>query len=194
MKIPIAVVLSLGAAVSMAQTTSSSGTTGTQKATMPRIVLPPDQPTKAGGAGKSGTTSETNSAKQADTATGKTSAPAKAGAKKDEKPGKIEGIEIPRGEGFLGIQIVDSTFKLTFYDAKKKPVAADVDRAALRWDPKYKVGEERVVLTRSDDGKSLSSPKNIRPPYNFKLFITLIRDAAEGRPPLNETFTVDFRQ
>ena len=114
-------------------------------------------------------------------------------AKTAEKP-VIEGIAIPRGDGFLGIRIVDSTFQLSFYNSEKKPVPADVDRAALRWDPKYKVGEERVVLNPSADGKSLVSPRNIRPPYLFKLYITLVREAALGRTPLNETIVVDFRQ
>lgn len=117
------------------------------------------------------------------------------GAKAEEPEPKIEGIEIPYGErGYLGIQIVGSSFKLTFYDRKKKPVAPDVDRAALRWDPKYKVGDERVVLNPDPDGTSLSSPRNIRPPYNFKLFITLIKEAAEGQSPATETIVVDFRQ
>ena len=111
-----------------------------------------------------------------------------------EEPAKIEGMQISRGSGFLGIQIVDSTFKLSFYDAEKKPVSPDVDRAALRWDPKYKVGEERVILNLAADGKSLSSPKTIRPPYLFKLYITLVRDAAAGSPPVSETMVVDFRQ
>jgi len=118
----------------------------------------------------------------------------KGGSAQAEEPAKIEGMEIPRGDGFLGLQIVDSTFKLSFYDAEKKPVVPDVDRAALRWDPKYKVGEERVVLNLSADGKSLSSPKNIRPPYLFKLYMTLVRDAASGTSPVNETIVVDFRQ
>ncbi len=118
----------------------------------------------------------------------------KGGSAHAEEPAKIEGVEIPRGDGFLGIQIVNSTFKLSFYDAEKKPVVPDVERAALRWDPKYKVGEERVVLNVSADGKSLSSPQNIRPPYLFKLYMTLVRDAAPGTPPINETMVVDFRQ
>src|SRR6185369_3034615 len=52
--------------------------------------------------------------------------------KKDDEIGKIEGIEIPHGKGFMGIQLVNGTFKLSFYDAKKKPTAPDVTRAALR--------------------------------------------------------------
>jgi hypothetical protein len=123
-------------------------------------------------------------------------APGKGAAAKkkvEEKP-VIKGMEVRRGDGYLGIQIVDSTFKLSFYNSEKKPVVADVDRATLRWNPKYKVGEERLVLNPSADGKALESPKNVRPPYLFKLYLTLVRDAAPNRAPLNETIVVDFRQ
>lgn len=118
-------------------------------------------------------------------------APAAKTVKKEEPP-KIEGITIPRGKNFLGIQIVNGTFKLSFYDEKKKPIPADVPRAVLRWDPKYKVGKERLLLGPGEDGKSLTSPKNIRPPYNFKLYITLLKEALEAEDPAGETFVIDF--
>jgi hypothetical protein len=113
--------------------------------------------------------------------------------KKEEPPPKIEGITIPRGKGFLGLQLVEGTFKLSFYDEKKKPAAVDVARAALRWDPPYKRGREFVVLTPGADGKSLSSPRIIRPPHNFKLFITLLRDGVADEDPAAETFVIDFQ-
>ena len=129
-------------------------------------------------------------------APGAKKAPGKEAGKKEEPPPKIEGIEINRGaKGFLGIQIVESTFKLSFYDAKKKPVAADVARAVLRWDPKYKVGQERIVLNPSGDGKSLGASRSIRAPYNFKLFITLLKDAsASDESPVGESYVIDFKQ
>ena len=127
------------------------------------------------------------------TAPKKTDGVKKAEPPKKEEP-KIEGVEVPRGEkGFLGVQIVNGAFKISFYDAKKKPAAVDVARAVLRWDPKYKVGQERVVLNVDSDGKSLSSPKPIRPPYNFKLFITLIKEATEKEDNVGETYVIDFR-
>lgn len=120
-------------------------------------------------------------------------APKKAEPAKKEEP-KIKGIAVSRGErGFIGIEIVGGNFKITFYDAKKKPIAPDVARAALRWDAKYKVGQERLVLNPDADGKSLSSPKTIRPPYTFKLFVTLIKEAGESENPVGETHVVDFK-
>lgn len=114
-------------------------------------------------------------------------------ASKAEAP-KIDGMEVARaGGGFLGVQIVGATFKISFYDAQKKPVAPDVARAALRWDPKYKVGKESVVLNLSEDQKSLSSPRNIRPPYQFKLFITLLKETSASEEAAGETLVIDFR-
>ena len=115
----------------------------------------------------------------------------KGAVKKDEPPPKIEGMEIARGDkGFLGLQIVDGKFKLTFYDTKKKAVAPDVARAALRWDPKGTIGTERTVLSSAGDGKSLTSAKVVRPPYMFRLYMALQKDdAAES-----ENLVVDFRQ
>ena len=144
-----------------------------------RIELPPDP---APGTGK------------AAPAPGTAKATDKSKAKKEEPPAKIEGMEVARGgdKGFLGVQIVNATFKINFYDAKKKPVEPDVARAVLRWDPKYKVGEERVVLNPAE--KSLTSPRNIRPPYLFKLFITFFKVPAEGADAVAvENYVIDFR-
>ena len=119
----------------------------------------------------------------------------KAADKKEEAPAKIEGVEIARGEkGFLGLQVVGGNFKLSFYDAKKKPTAPDFTRAVLRWDPNYKVGKERAILAPGGGSNSLTSEKAIRPPYNFKVFITLTRDTGEGEPAAGESYVVDFRQ
>src|SRR5258708_4495493 len=68
------------------------------------------------------------------------------GKKKDEAPmAKIEGMEIARGTGFMGLQLVNGTFRLSFYDAKKKAVAPDVTRANLHWKVHYQSLPERAV-------------------------------------------------
>lgn len=111
------------------------------------------------------------------------------GKKKEADTPKIEGIEIPHGKGFMGIQLVNSTFKLSFYDEKKKPTAPDVTRAALRWDVKYQPTPERTVLN-PDGGTALTSGKVVKPPYTFKLNITLIK--GEGDDAATEFLAVDF--
>jgi len=123
-------------------------------------------------------------------------APAKKdGKKKEDEMGKIEGLEIARGSGFLGLQIVNGTFKLSFYDAKKKPVAPDVASGAFRWNVNYQKMPERTILSPS--GTALVSDKTVKPPYSFKLFVTLFKQAgggADGSDAGAESFTVDFSQ
>lgn len=120
-------------------------------------------------------------------------APAAKAVKKEEPPPKIEGIEVARPGGFLGVQVVDGKFRVSFYDAKKKPVAPNVARAMLRWDPKGKTGQDRAVLTPGGGPNSLASDKYVRPPYNFKLFITLMKEGADEAAPA-ESYVIDFRQ
>lgn len=122
---------------------------------------------------------------------------APAAAKKDEKKkkademGKIDGLEIPRGAGFMGIQIVGGVFKLTTYDARKKPAAADFTRVALRWNPSNQKAPERALLVPGGGLGSFTSEKIVKPPYAFKLFITLIKGDGDDAPV--ENFTVDFQ-
>jgi len=114
-----------------------------------------------------------------------------ADATKEEEP-KIDGIVIPRAKGgFLGLTLENGNFKLAFYDDKKLPVTADVSRVALRWPVVYSVMNERAVLTPTDDGKAMTSSKVVRPPYAFKLFMTLIVDGSDEPA---ETYVIDFRQ
>jgi hypothetical protein len=112
--------------------------------------------------------------------------------KKEEPVAKIEGIEIKRGAGFMGIAVVGGNFKLTFYDAKKKPVVPDVARAVLRWPVNYKPLDERTVLNLSGDGKSMTSGKAVKPPLVFKLFITLVPPETADEAA-SETYVVDFK-
>jgi hypothetical protein len=109
--------------------------------------------------------------------------------KKEDETVKIDGMEISRGSGFLGLQIVNGTFKLSFYDAKKKAVAPDVARAALRWNVNYQKQPERAVLLPS--GKDLVADKTVRPPYNFRLYISLFKGDSDDNL---ESFTVEFSQ
>lgn len=129
--------------------------------------------------------------------TAQPAAPGKADAKKAAEP-KIEGITIARSNGtFLGLALEGGTFKLSFYDDKKKPVKPDVTRAAARWNPNYKQGSERIILNLSGDGKALVGNKPVRPPFAFKLYLTLLAPAStpgsESGEQATESFVVDFR-
>lgn len=124
----------------------------------------------------------------------------KTATKAEEKKAeaKIDGIVIARPNGtFLGLTLEGGTFKLSFYDKDKKAAPADVTRAAARWNPNYKQGSERIILNVSADGKALVGGKPVRPPYVFKLFLTLLKsDPAAGDSGAEqavESYTVDFR-
>lgn len=103
--------------------------------------------------------------------------------------GTIEGVTIERANGtFLGLTLEDHKFKLSFYDEKKKPMPVDVARATARWDPKNKSGLERTVLNPGADGMALDAPKFVRPPYNFKIYLLLIK---EGEGAEDESYIVE---
>ena len=129
-------------------------------------------------------------AKDATTGSGMPAKPGAAPAADKEEP-KIAGFAIPRDKGgYLGLEIVNGNFKLSFYNDKKQPVAVDVTRATARWIVHYSVYDERAVLNPSPDGMSLTSGKFVRPPYQFKLYLTLITEGSD-QPP--EAHTIDFK-
>ncbi|MFI5335442.1 MAG: hypothetical protein ACHQ5A_01570 [Opitutales bacterium] len=114
-------------------------------------------------------------------------------AKKKEEEGKISGQTIARSTtGYLGLEIAQGSFKLSFYDAKKKPIAADVTWAIARWLVKYnKSGDERTTLNLSGDGKSLVGVRTIPPPYTFKLYLSLFKDTSPDAQVV-ENYIIDF--
>ena len=98
----------------------------------------------------------------------------------DEAVPTIPGTEVARKDGtYLGITIENACFKIAFYDEKKKQIDCPVARAAARWKPNYTVVEEHCTLNPSGDGKTLISP-TVRPPYNFKLFLTLLSEDGQA--------------
>jgi hypothetical protein len=123
------------------------------------------------------------------------STPATPDAKKPAAPEpepQIPGIIISRAKGgFLGILVENGNFKLSFYDAKKKPAQVDVARATARWPVKYRLGDERTVLNPNGDGTALTSGTFVRPPLVFKLYLSLF---VEDRNDAVESYVIDFRQ
>lgn len=193
-------VVSLAAVAAAAQTTEQ--TAPENKKALPRIVIPSDKPATTTPkpapqpqmVPATRTAAPTTSTQPA-VAAPKTAAPKVTPKKKDDEMGKIEGVEVSRGEkGYFGLQVVGGAFKLTFYNDKKKPTTGGFDRAALRWNPINKKGDDRVVLLPDGSGQVFTAGSPVRPPYNFKVYITLVREATEGQPAVNENYVVDFRQ
>ena len=108
-----------------------------------------------------------------------------------EKEGTVAGVAVARAAGWLGIEIKGGSFQITFYDAKKKPVAADASSAVLRWSVHYQPNPERTELTPSGDPTVLASSYAVKPPHTFILHVTLL---FEGKPDASESYTVDFSE
>jgi len=108
----------------------------------------------------------------------------------EEKEGTIAGIAVSRPQGgWLGVEIQDRTFRITFYNEKRKPVAADATSAILRWPVHYQPNDERIQLLPADDPSVLASPYVVKGPLAFKLHITLLN---EGKPDAAESYVIDF--
>jgi hypothetical protein len=110
---------------------------------------------------------------------------------KDDEEGTVAGMPIARtqGGGWLGLELKDSTFRLTFYNAKKKPVAADASSAAMRWTVHYQPNDERTELVPTDDPAVLASPYFVRPPHAFPLHIVLL---FAGKPDASEAYSFAY--
>ncbi len=119
----------------------------------------------------------------------KKKASAKAGS---EESATIPGIVIERKakKGYLGLELVDYKYKLTFYGSDKEPVKADFPRALFRWSKINGSGSERYMLSVGGEKSVLTSPRNVKPPFNFRLFIVLLDDDPETEA---ETYVVMFR-
>jgi hypothetical protein len=99
---------------------------------------------------------------------------------------KIPGLVLSRSNGgFLGLEVDpnSNTFKLSFYDEKKKPVAPDVATATISW---YfnNTGTERLLygLDLGGDGKCLVSPRVIIRPLPLRARILLFSSASDSNP------------
>ena len=108
----------------------------------------------------------------------------------DEEAATIEGIEVTRKNGgYLGVTVNGPRLVLKFYDNEKKPAPLDVARAAARWNPVNKTGDERSVLNPAGDGSLVSTPV-VKPPLVFKVYLTLLD--ADGKEV--ESTVVDLRR
>lgn len=111
--------------------------------------------------------------------------------KKEVPLPKIPGTEIARSNGtFLGLEVVDGNFKLTFYDKKKKAMAVDVTRATARWPNPRSPGDNRTVLNGS--GTALIGAKPVVPPFNFNVYLTLLKGEGDEAKAV-ENYVVQFR-
>ncbi|HVT73362.1 MAG TPA: hypothetical protein VHD61_09515 [Lacunisphaera sp.] len=125
------------------------------------------------------------------TATGAKATDPKAAQKKEAEP-KIPGVVINRPNGtFLGLEIADAKFKLSFYDKKKKPMAIDVTRATARWPNTRSATVAWNFTVLNPSGKALIGAKPALPPYAWNVILTLLQGEGEDAKAV-ETYTVPF--
>jgi hypothetical protein len=119
--------------------------------------------------------------------------PAKPPVKKPEVVPVILGQTIARANGtFLGLQVINGNFVLSFYDKKKKPMVPDVTRVAARW-PNLRsatTGDNRAIL--NPEGNVLVGNKPVIPPLNFNLHLTFLVGDGEDAQAV-ESIVVPFR-
>lgn len=117
--------------------------------------------------------------------------PAKKAEKKVEAEPVIPGTNVVRSDGtYLGLEVVDGRFKLSFYDKKKKIMAPNVTRAAARWPDPRAPGDDRTVLNPS--GNALVGAKPVRPPFTFNVYLTLLEGEGDETKAV-ETLVIPFR-
>jgi hypothetical protein len=108
-----------------------------------------------------------------------------------DKEGTIQGIPIKRAAGgWLGLELKDNNFILTFYNDKKKPVAADRPSAVVWWSVHYQPNAERTELTGGGNPSVLASSYFVKEPHDFKLHMTLLETGSTDV----ETYVVDVSE
>ena len=106
----------------------------------------------------------------------------------EEEAPKVKGVEAQRANGaFLGLAVEGNSFVLRFYDKDKLEIPVDAPRGVARWSSPQKAGTQRAIL--NSNGKALTSPPVVRPPFAFNAFIVLLSEDGEAI----ETFNFNMR-
>lgn len=83
----------------------------------------------------------------------------------------IPGVVLTRPDGrFLGVETEGMSMKVTFYDAEKKPEAADVIRITARWQD----GRPRNTVLLPSGGETLVSPPHLTRPFSYIVYLALV--------------------
>ena len=92
---------------------------------------------------------------------------------------ELDGVVVPRADGgFLQVKMEGVNLVLRTYDAQKKPVAVDVDRATVRLQFASR-SPEQYTLAPSDDKMALTVGRPIRHPHVFRAYISFFRGESE---------------
>lgn len=92
---------------------------------------------------------------------------------------ELDGVVLPRAAGgFLQVKMEGVQIVLRTYDADKKPVKVDVDRATVRLQFASR-SPEQYTLVPSADGMSLTVGRPVRQPHVFRANIAFFKGESE---------------
>jgi hypothetical protein len=101
------------------------------------------------------------------------------------------GVNLARDDGgWINVLVAGRSFQLSFFDDQKLPVAVDVHHGLVRY-ATGTIAKDRTVLARSDDGRTLVSPSNVRGPWVFRVHLALFD---EGPDDLVETYAFSYNE
>lgn len=101
------------------------------------------------------------------------------------------GMNLARDDGgWINVEVQGVAFVVSFYNAKKEPVPADVRHGLVRY---VYVGKprDRSVLTLTAGGMKLTSPSDVKPPHVFRVHLALFNKDPDD---LAETFAFFYGQ
>ncbi|MDX2186125.1 MAG: hypothetical protein SFV32_04260 [Opitutaceae bacterium] len=111
--------------------------------------------------------------------------------KREDTAPVVPGVIVPRKDGrFIALAVEDNRFVLRFLDEGRRQIEPGAVRASARWEAVGLSGEERAVLNPATDGLSLVGAPNVKRPYRFKVYLSLLDENGESI----ENFQVDMRQ
>lgn len=107
---------------------------------------------------------------------------------------KEKGVWVEREDGSkINLLVEEHNFELHFYDQENEPVAPDAAQAVLHYTSRIVQARETLSLlpAQREDKIVLTSPRSIRPPYQFEILLVLNFDEADRK---TESHHVIFRQ
>lgn len=106
----------------------------------------------------------------------------------------VKGAWINRAGGdSMNLLVAKNNFELHFYDEKQQPVEPDAAQAIVHYTSRVIQSRETLVLLPAQkDGKViLTSPRGIRPPFQYEILLVLNFDEADKK---TESHHVIFMQ
>lgn len=98
---------------------------------------------------------------------------------------KEKGVWIDRDDGTkINLLVEDLNFELHFYDKEKNKIEPDAAQAVLHYTSRVIQARETLALlpARKEEDVILTSPRTVRPPFQFDILLVLNFDEADKKP------------